>query len=149
MVNRTLDSGLKGTALSMTIDQNHHFLGCHYCTYTYGQSGLGHLVDVILEETGVGNDGVGSQGLLTGTAGEAGTRLVEGNVAIRANTAEEQVVVSTSNGDTTVSLACLYYVRSALDPTFGSNFSENKQFAVAAYYRYYKAALAYIAAHTN
>ena len=66
----TLDGSLQSASLVVAVDQNHHLLGVHHSTYTNGQRQLGHLVDVVVEEAAVGNDGVGGQRLHTCTAGQ-------------------------------------------------------------------------------
>ena len=71
VVDRALYSSLQGAALSVTINQNHHFLCSHHGTYTYGECGLRHLVDVVVKETAVGNDRVSGQGLLTCATAQA------------------------------------------------------------------------------
>ena len=91
VVNWLFNTMTKGTGLVMTIDHNHHLFRIHHCTDTYGESGLGDLIDVIVEEAAVGDDGIGSQGLLAGTACKAGAWLIEGNMAVGANAAHEQV----------------------------------------------------------
>ena len=91
VIDRTLDRCLQGTALGMAIDQDHHLTSCHDCTHTDSQRGLGYFIDVALEETTVGNDGIRRQRLLTGTTAQATTRLVESDVTIGTDTAEEQV----------------------------------------------------------
>ena len=52
---------------------------------------LGHLVHIVVEESAVGDDSVGGQRLDTGTGCERRERLVESDVAVGADTAEEEV----------------------------------------------------------
>ena len=56
---------LHGSSLVVAIAENHHLVGTHHGGYTHGEGELGHLVDVVVEEAGVGNDGVGGEGLET------------------------------------------------------------------------------------
>ena len=70
VVDTSLNSGLKGTALSMAVDQNHHLAGCHNGSNANGQGCLWYLVHITIEEAAVGNDSVSGQGLLTGTAAQ-------------------------------------------------------------------------------
>ena len=69
----------------------HYLLGIHDSTYTDCESGLWNQIYVIVEETAVSNDGIGGQGLLTGTALKTGSWFVEGNMSIGTNTAHEEV----------------------------------------------------------
>ena len=55
----TLYSSLQSACFVVTIDENHYFFGIHDSTYADRQRQLGNLVDVVVEETTVGNDGVG------------------------------------------------------------------------------------------
>ena len=91
VVDGLFDAMAEGTGLVVAIHHNQHFLGIHHCAYTNGQSCLRHQVDIVVEETTIGDDGIGSEGLLAGAALQAGAWLVEGNVAIRANATHEQV----------------------------------------------------------
>ena len=94
VVDSFLDSVLEGAGFVVAVDHDHHFLGVHHSTYADGQCGLGHEVHVVVEETAVGYDGVGGQRLLAGAALEAGSRLVEGDVAVGAYAAHEEVDAS-------------------------------------------------------
>ena len=91
VVDATLNSSLQSTTLGMTIHQDHHLLSSHDSTHTYGESRLWHLVHVIVEETTVGDNRIRSQGLLTCTAGQAGTWLIESDMAIGTDTTKEEV----------------------------------------------------------
>ena len=75
VVDRLFDSVTKGAGFVMAIDHNHHLLGIHHCAYTDGQSGLGNLIDIIIEETTVGDDGIGGQCLLPGATLKDGAWL--------------------------------------------------------------------------
>ena len=46
---------------------------------------LGDLVDVVVEEAGIGNDGVRGERLHTRAGRERGARLIEGDVAVVAH----------------------------------------------------------------
>lgn len=81
----------EGTGFIMAIHHDHHLLGIHHSSNTYCQSGLGNQIHVIVKEAAVGYDGIGSKGLLAGTALKTGSWLVEGNMSIGANTTHEQV----------------------------------------------------------
>ena len=91
MADRLFDGVLEGTGFVVTINHDKHLFGVHDGSYTYGQRGLRHFVDIIVEETAVGDDGVGRQLFLTGAAGERRTRFVERDMSVRTDTAEEQV----------------------------------------------------------
>ena len=50
VIDGTFDSGLQGTALTVTIDQDHNLTGCHDGTHANGQCSLGDLIDIVIEE---------------------------------------------------------------------------------------------------
>ena len=91
MVDTFLNTVLQGTGLVVAIHHDHHLLGIHDGSYTNGQSGLGDLVDVVVKETTVGDDGIGGEGLLTGAARQTGAGLVEGDMSVGANATHEEV----------------------------------------------------------
>ena len=70
MIYSTLDGLLQCAGLVVAIDDNHHAASRHHCAYTNGECGLGHLVDVAVKETTVGDDGVLCQCLLAGERGQ-------------------------------------------------------------------------------
>ena len=75
MVNWLFYTVTKGAGLVVTIHHNHHLLGIHDGTYTNCQSCLGNQIDIIVEETTVGDDGIGSQCLLLGATLKDGAWL--------------------------------------------------------------------------
>ena len=81
----------------MSVHNNHHFFGGKHCTYTNSQCRFGHFVYIIVEETGIGDDCISRQSLLTCAGRQRRTRFIEGNVSVRTNTTHKQV-------DTTVRL---------------------------------------------
>ena len=91
VVHATLYSSLQGTTLSMTIHQDHHLLSSHDSTDTHRERCLWHLIHIIIKETTVGNNGICSQCLLTSTTGQAGTWLIESDMAIGTDTTKEEV----------------------------------------------------------
>ena len=86
----------EGTGFIMAIHHDHYLLGIHHCADTDSQSSLGDQIDIIVEETTIGNHCICGQCLLPGTALQTGAWLVEGNMAIGANAAHEQVDASCS-----------------------------------------------------
>lgn len=70
LTNGTLHSSLHGACLVVTVHQNHHFTSIHHGAHANGQCTLGYLVHIVVEETGVSNDGVGGQRFLARTASE-------------------------------------------------------------------------------
>ncbi len=66
VVDTTLDGSLQGTCLVVTVDKNHHLAGSHHRTHAHGKSEFWHFVDIVVEETGVGDDRIGGQRLNTG-----------------------------------------------------------------------------------
>ena len=91
VVDALLDGVLQGTGLAVAVADYHHFLSGHDGADTDGEGLLGHLVDVVVEEAAVGNDGVGGEGLDTGLAGERRAGLVEGDVAVGTDATHEEV----------------------------------------------------------
>ena len=91
VVDSSLDSCLKGTCLTVTVDQNHDLTGIHHGTHTDSKSVSRHILGLASEETAVGNAGVGGKGLHAGTAAQRTAGLVEGNMTIGAYTSDEQV----------------------------------------------------------
>ena len=91
VVDGFFDSMTKGTGLIMAIDHDHDLFGVHDGTDTHGQCGLGNEIDIIIEETAIGNHGIGGEGLLAGAALEAGAWLIESDMAIGTNAAHEEV----------------------------------------------------------
>lgn len=90
----TFDTVAQGAGLVVAVDQQEHRAGVHHCADAYGKGGLGHEVDVALEEAGVGDDGVGGEGLDAGTRRERGAGLVEGDMSVGTHTAHEEVNTS-------------------------------------------------------
>lgn len=96
MVNTLLNALLQSKRLALAQDDDDNLTGLEDGLDTDSQGHAGHLADVVVKEAGVGQDGVIGKSLDTGTAGQAGAGLVEGNVAVLANTSEEQVDAASS-----------------------------------------------------
>lgn len=58
MADTLLDALGKSVGLVGAVDDDDDFLGIHDGTNTNSKSGLGDLVDIVIEESGVGDDGV-------------------------------------------------------------------------------------------
>ena len=82
---------LEGTSLVVTITNEEHLLGSHHCADTYGESLLGHKVDIVVEEARIGDDGVGSQRLDMSKTIERRAGLVESKMAIGTNATHEEM----------------------------------------------------------
>ena len=54
---------LESTSLVVAVANDENLLGIHHCAYANCESSLWHLVDIIVKETAVGNDSVGSKRL--------------------------------------------------------------------------------------
>ena len=67
VVDGSLDSCLQSACLRMSICQDHHLTGIHHRTNTDCQGVSRHILWSATEETGVGNAGVGRQGLHAGS----------------------------------------------------------------------------------
>ena len=91
VVDRFFNTVTKGAGLVVAIHHDHHLLGIHDSTDTDSQSCLGNQIDIIIEETTIGNHGICGERLLACTAGQAGAWFVESDVAVGTNTAHEQV----------------------------------------------------------
>ena len=63
LCDRTFHSSFEGLCLMVSIDKDHHLAGIHHRTHADGQRVLGYFVDIVIEETAVGNDGVGGERL--------------------------------------------------------------------------------------
>ena len=91
MANRLFDSMLQGTCFVVSVNDDKHFFRIHNGSNTYCESGFRYLVDVVVEETRVGDDGICRQVFFTRTACERRTRFVEGDMSIRADSTEEKM----------------------------------------------------------
>lgn len=58
MADTLLDTLGKSVGLVGAVDDDDDLLGIHDGTNTNSKSGLGDLVDIVIEESGVGDDGV-------------------------------------------------------------------------------------------
>lgn len=91
VVDSLLNAALESERLALSKNDDNNLTSLENGLDTDGESHAGHLVDIVVEETRVGKNGVVGEGLDTGAAGQAGAGLVEGNVAILTNTGEEKV----------------------------------------------------------
>lgn len=91
VVDALLDAVLEGEGLALADDDDDDLAGLEDGLDADGQGHAGHLVDVVVKEARVGEDGVVGQRLDAGAAGQAGAGLVEGNVAVLADAGEEEV----------------------------------------------------------
>ena len=116
VVDGFFDSMTKGTGLIMAIHHNHHLFGIHDGTDTNGQSGLGNEIDIIIEETTIGNHSIGGEGLLAGAALETGAWLIEGDMAIGANASHKEVYATCClNGFLVVLALCFQILGIAIE----------------------------------
>ena len=67
LCNRSLNSSLQSACLVVAITKNHNLASSHHSAYTNSESGCRNLLNVVVEETRVGNDSVGCQCLLACT----------------------------------------------------------------------------------
>jgi len=93
--------------LVCTGDDNKHLASVHHSSNTDSQSELGHLGDIAVKETSIGNDGFVGQGLDTSARGQGRTGLVEGNMTIGTNTAQEELD-TTNTGNLSLELLTLF-----------------------------------------
>jgi len=66
VVDRLFYAMTEGAGLVVAIHHNHHLLSVHDGAYTYCQCGLRNQINIIVEKTTVGDDGIGGEGLLAG-----------------------------------------------------------------------------------
>ena len=86
VVNRFFYTVTQSTGLVMAIHHDHHLLGIHDGADTDSQSCLGNQVDIIIEETTVGNHCICGQCLLACATLKAGAWLIESDVAVGTDT---------------------------------------------------------------
>ena len=87
----SIDDVLECTCLVMAIANEEDLLGSHYSADTNGKSLLGNEVDIVVEETRIGDDCVGGKRFDMGKATQRGTGLVECQVSIRTYTSHKEV----------------------------------------------------------
>ena len=87
----TLDGILEGAGFLGAEGQDDHFLGTEHGGYAHGKGLCGHGLRVAPEETGVDLAGVLGEGDHAGAAAQGREGFVEGNVAVFAHAAQEQV----------------------------------------------------------
>ena len=83
----TLDGVLKGASLVVAVCHDEHFLSIHHGSDSDCQSRLGHLIDVVIEEATVGDDGVRGEALYASAALQRAEGLVECDVSVRTDAA--------------------------------------------------------------
>jgi len=74
----------------LACNENHHLISIHDSGHSHSECLGGHFADVIVEEPGIGVDGLLVEGLDSGARRQAGARLIEGNVSIWPNTSNKQ-----------------------------------------------------------
>lgn len=91
MIHPPLNTPLQRQRLVRARDDNQHLPRLQHRLHADRQRHLGHLVHVAAEEARVREDSVVREGLDAGAAREGGAGLVEGDVAVRPDAAEEEV----------------------------------------------------------
>ena len=91
MVNAALYAMTESASLVVAADKKKHLLGIANGTDTDGKCGLGNLVRIVVEETGVCDKGILGKSANAGSGGERGEGLVEGDVSVNAAAAKEEV----------------------------------------------------------
>ena len=94
VVDTIFDSLAQCQCFPLASDDNDYLTAVEDGLYTDGKSHTRHLADVVSEETGVGEDSVVREGLDARARGERRTRLVERDVPILADTAQEELDAS-------------------------------------------------------
>ena len=75
----------------MTVHHDQHLFCIQYRSNADRNGSLRNFVDIVIEETGIGDDRIGCQRLDTGTGRQRRTRLVESDMPVRTDTSQEQV----------------------------------------------------------
>jgi len=91
VVDSVFDHVVQGTGFLGTVAEDEHLAGIHDGADTHSEGLLRHLSFVVVEETAVGLDGIGGEGLNTRSGGEAAAWLVEGNMSVRTYATHEEV----------------------------------------------------------
>ena len=91
VVDARLDAALEGESLPGAEDDDDDLAGLENGLHTDGQGHARNLVQVVVEEARVREDGVIGKRLDTGARSQAGARLVEGDVSVLADAAEEEI----------------------------------------------------------
>ena len=91
LADAALNRGCQRPGLVVAVDQDQHLAGVHHRADAHGQRLRGHLFRVVSEEAAVDDAGVAGQHAHAGAAGQGGEGLVEGQVAVHADAAQEQV----------------------------------------------------------
>ena len=91
LAHRAFDSRLERAGFVVAVAEDEHFFGRHHRADAHGEGSCGHRFGVAAEETAVGDARVGGERLLARAACEGRVGFVEGNVAVGADTAEEEV----------------------------------------------------------
>ena len=86
-----VDAVLEGAGFLVAVAHKEDFPGSHDGADADGEGLLGDQVEVAFEEAAVGVDGVGGEGFDSCLAGERGAGFVEGEVAVGAYAAHEEV----------------------------------------------------------
>lgn len=91
VVDTLLNAALQSKRLALAENNDNNLASLEDGLDTNGQGHARNLVDVIAEESRVGENSVISQSLDTSSAGQAGSGLVESNVAVLADTSKEEI----------------------------------------------------------
>ena len=91
LAHRAFDSSLKCAGFVVAVAEDEYFFGRHHRADAYGEGSCGHRFGIAAEETAVGDARVRGERLLARAARERRVGFVEGNVAVGADTAEEEV----------------------------------------------------------
>lgn len=94
VVHSLLDTLLQSKCFACSQDDDDDLSSLENSLNTDRQRHSRDLTQVIVEEAGVGQDGIIRQGLDAGSAGETGSGLVERNVSVLANAGHEEVDAS-------------------------------------------------------
>ena len=63
VIDALLNCMLEGTCLAVTVAKNEHFARRHNCSNSYCERLFWHLVNVVVEETAISDDGIGIESL--------------------------------------------------------------------------------------
>jgi len=112
VINAALNTVAQSPCLVVAVDNQKNLLGIANSTNANGKCSLGHLVGVIVEETGVHDQSVLGQGANASTGGQRCEGLIECNVAVNAAAAQEQVDAAVRSDLVLIALALSFQILS-------------------------------------
>ena len=110
MVHAAFHAVAQSTSLVVTADEQQDLLGIADGADANGQSGLGNLIGIVIEETGIDDEGILGQGTDAGAGSEAGEGFVKGDVTVNAAAAQEQINAAIGSNLIFIALALSFQI---------------------------------------